>query len=170
MKMITEKQKDFYQVKFRWEGEWKYGFNDRWGDKKEAAKAHVQNCLLIEDAITPQRYIVPVSDVVPIDIETFPNEFTKFVDAQMDEAIAKSNSLDGLQPGKLFRIGVGDGYAWYVVVKVNKKTCKIEWRGFCGDRWYDHWFGIGGTFSKSKIASYVEYEDGMRKLFGKKAV
>lgn len=34
---------------------------------------------------------------------------------------------DGLQPGKVFTVGVADGMAYYRIFKVGKRTCRYEW-------------------------------------------
>ena len=39
-----------------------------------------------------------------------------------------------------------------IVAKVNRKTCKVEWWGFCLDRWGDRWLGYGRTVPISDIA------------------
>ena len=62
---------------------------------------------------------------------------------------------DKLQVHHQFSIGVADGSANYVVVKVNKKTCDVEWRGWCADRYYDHHFGSGGRFPIDEVSRYV---------------
>jgi hypothetical protein len=60
---------------------------------------------------------------------------------------------------------VGDGYAYYVVRKVNKKTVDIEWRGYSLDRWVDFRFSIGGREKRDVIEALVRREDAMRALF-----
>jgi hypothetical protein len=77
-----------------------------------------------------------------------------------------SNSLpDGVHVGKLFALPVGDGHAFYVVTKVNKKTVDIEWRGFSSDRWTDFTLGEGGREKRELIERLVRREDFIRKSF-----
>jgi hypothetical protein len=84
------------------------------------------------------------------------------------KARAISDRCDGVEVGAMFSIGVADGSAWYVIVKVNPKTVDVEWRGFCPDRWRDHHFGNGGRFDKSDVERYVRADQGLKKLFARK--
>jgi hypothetical protein len=75
-----------------------------------------------------------------------------------------SKSVDGISVGKLFRINVADGYAFYLVTKVNKTTCSVEWLNLGGDGYQDHFFGAGRTGVKFKdveghIAAYEFVEN-----------
>lgn len=54
-----------------------------------------------------------------------------------------------------FSIGVADGSANYVVTKVMRKNCVIDWRAWCPDRWTDHHFGYGGQFRIDDIERYI---------------
>lgn len=84
--------------------------------------------------------------------------------------IAKSNALpEGVVVGKLVNTPVADGYAWYEVVKVGKKTVKLKWRpDLCPDKWRDAVLGEGGSFPLQSIARIVNFREGMRKLFSQK--
>ena len=88
------------------------------------------------------------------------------------EAFKKAQEIDaalpdGVHVGSLFSIGVADGAAWYVVTKVSKKTCEVEWRGFGGgDRYTDHHFRWGGKFPVADVARYVGRTRGLAKMFG----
>ena len=158
-----------YQVKFKWNGKTLYGIVETYSDEAKAAAK--KGNLIINDAVLPVYYEVKDDkDVVDIDSE-YPSEVDKYVDNALREAIDLSNSLEGVKVGKLFSIGVGDGYAWYIITidfsqnwycinKVNRKTCVVEWRGFCADRWHDHHFQGGGTFPISEIERYVKFPIG----------
>jgi len=158
-----------YQVKFQFEGETKYGIvKHDWNNEAP------EGALLIEDAVTPDRYIVADDENVvdiPHDVDDIlngGNEVDKFVKAAFDKAYEASKELpDGLVVGKLFSIGVGDGQAWYLVTKVNKKTCHIEWRGFCPDRWTDRHFGQGGKFDVEEVARCTGWNDALKKMFSR---
>ena len=155
-----------YQVKYQWEGETKYGIVDRYG--KEAKKYALENKLVIADAIIPQSYVVLDEKVIDIPLD-YPNEYDKHILVQFEKAQKLSDSLsEGVHVGNLFSIGVADGLAYYVVTKINKKTCAVEWRGFCPDRYTDHHFGWGGSFPISDIARYVCRTRGLSAIFARK--
>ena len=156
---------DLYQVKWC-PGFWRYGVVDRWGESSIQYYQEEQN-VIVNDAITPARHVVAVSELVPIDTSfNPPDEYTAFVEEQYRIAKGRSDSLpEGLHPGKLFRVPKGDGHAWYVVTKVNKKTVTIEWRGYSLDRWVDDRFGFGGREKRETIEMFVAREDGVRRLF-----
>ena len=168
---------DLYQVKW-FAGCWRYGIVDRWG---EASKQYYEDDqrVIVTDAILPTEHVINVDALVPID-STFspPDEYTQYVEEQYQIAKDRSDSLpEGLHPGKLFRVPRGDGYAWYVVRKVNKKTVDIEWRGYGLDRWVDgldRWvddrFGYGGREKRETIDMFVRREDGTRRLFGNRTL
>lgn len=166
-----------YLVKFDRAGKTVYGTVD---DYSQAAKsAAARGLRLVNDATRPVCY--EVHDAQLTDIEfALPrydaqgsllegDEFQQHVHTEYEAARKASDAIaSGVGVGSMFKIGVGDGYAFYVVVKVNKKTCKVEWRGFCMDRWHDHHFGIGGTFPLSDVARYVEGERTINRLFARK--
>jgi hypothetical protein len=159
---------DLYQVKW-FHGFWRYGIVDRWGEASIQYYEDGQQ-VIINDAITPARHVINVDALVPIDM-TYnpPDEYTAFVEEQYQIAKGRADSLpEGLHPGKLFRVPRGDGYAWYVVKKVNKKTVDIEWRGYGLDRWVDDRFGYGGRQKREDVELFVRREDGMRRLFGER--
>jgi hypothetical protein len=155
-----------YQVKFTWGKTTHFGVVDSFSDE---AKKLPQGMLLVEDAVTPQRYKVVEADVVDVPMRFPDDEYHKYVDAEFAKAQAISDALpEGVHVGSLFSIGVADGSAWYVVTKVNKKTCKVEWRGFCMDRWTDHFFGYGRTVNIADVSRYTRFARGMKRLFAKK--
>lgn len=113
----------------------------------------------VDDAVMPYYHEVPEKDLVDIDHGEydfkrgcFKDELSEFVNDAYKAADKLSNSLpEGIRVGKLFSVGVADGSAWYVVTKVGKTTAKIEWRGFCPDRYTDQVLGLGGTFPLSVL-------------------
>lgn len=141
-----------YQVKFT-DGKTVYGIAESFS---ELAKAAInRGNLLISDAIILAQYEVPEEDVQDIPM-VFNNEYDQFVTEQFNKAKELNDSLpDGVHVGSLFRTPVGDGYAWYVVTKLYKVTCKVEWRGFSLDRLVDHHFGHGGSFLIQEVAKHV---------------
>ncbi len=57
------------------------------------------------------------------------NDYFKKFDAHFKAEMDKSQALPkGLVKGKIFQIGVADGYAYYEVVRVYKNTVRIKWR------------------------------------------
>ena len=148
-----------YMVKWKEDGEWKYGIFYSIHNKE------AKGVSAIEDLILPQLHMVPTGSLVDVDWE----ETDPIVDAALEKARKLSDSLpDGLHVGKMLRLGVGDGYASYVVTKVSAKTATIEWRGFCADRWHDQVLGAGGTFARKIIEPLVSRHDAMRRLFAAK--
>jgi hypothetical protein len=63
-------------------------------------------------------------------------------------------------------VPVGDGYAFYLVTKVNPRTCDVEWRGFSPDRWTDQVLGYGGRFPRERIEPLVARESALDGIFG----
>lgn len=145
-----------YQVKFMWKGEQRYGLvvPDYEDDAKKYAK---QGKYIVQDAILPKTYAIPMDKVTPIEMSFNPlDEYQKYVDAESEKAAKISDALPGgIQVGAMFSISVADGGADYVITKVNKKTCQVEWRGFGMDRYTDHHFGWGGKFPIAEVARYV---------------
>ena len=138
---------DRYQVRFTTElGETRYGIVDRWS--AEARELARENRLLIADAITPATHVVEEADVTDIDLDPShrgENEYHRYVETEFRKAQSISDALpEGMHAGSLFCLPAGDGRAWYLVTKVNKRTCRIEWRGFSPDRWTDAVLGWGG--------------------------
>jgi hypothetical protein len=157
---------DHYQVKFQSRGKTTFGICEAYGEEAVAARARGE--VIVSDAVLPVRYRVREMEIVDIPLEVGrydfksdeyegADEFHQHLAAECRKAKALSDGLPaGVQVGKLFGLGVADGTAWYVVTRVSKRTCRIEWRGFCLDRYYDHHFGAGGSFATSDVARYLD--------------
>lgn len=160
---------DLYQVKW-FAGFWRYGIVDRWSEESKQCY-ETDRRVIVTDAILPTRHEINVDALVPIAATYNPaDEYTAFVEEQFQIAKGRSDSLPaGLHVGKLFRVPKGDGYAWYVVTKVNKKTVDIQWRGYSLDRWVDDRFGYGGREKRETIEMFVRREDGIRQIFSRPA-
>lgn len=165
-----------YRVKFPWGNKTKYGIVENYHpESKQAAK---EGCVIVADAVTPDVYKVHESDLTDIPHGKWdpsnPDEYDKYVQDAFDAAqklndrVCEETPEGEVAKGMMFSIGVGDGAAYYVVTKVHKVNCQVEWRGFCMDRWTDHHFGWGGKFPVDDVARYVGFNRGMRKLFGSK--
>jgi hypothetical protein len=156
---------DLYQVKW-FAGIWRYGVVDRWS--AESIRYYEDDRrVIVNDALTPAQHVINVDALVPVEhTYSAANEYEQYVEAQYQIAREHSDRLpDGVQRGKLFRVPKGDGYAYYVVTKVNKKTVDIEWRGYCLDRWVDDRFGYGGREKRETVELFVRREDGRRRIF-----
>lgn len=113
------------------------------------------------------KYDFTQDDMPPgADWKDYFNEFDRY----FDDEYAKSKALpDGLHVGKLFHIGVADGYAYYEVSKIFKTKVRLIWRrDLCPDRYADHHFQGGGSFDRGEVERYVLMQDSINKLFGKK--
>lgn len=162
---------DYYLVKWLPRGAncYQYGVCNKYSPE---AKTHYEQTgkILIEDAIFPVARSVDLDALIPIESGfSGKNEFYDMMDRELERVQAMSDALpQGIVKGKLFRVPCGDGYAWYIVTKVNKKTVKIEWRGFSGDRWVDQRFGLGGSVPVEMVERFIRYEEGVRQLFSKR--
>jgi len=139
----------------------------RYGIFREAEKGERRprkGFVFVDDAILPKCF--EVSETLIVDLPPdFGGEYDKYVEAEWKKAEAHSKRLPkGLRPGKLFAVGVADGYAYYVVTRVTKRTVTVEWRGFHLDRWTDQVLGWGGSFPLSAIEPLVCRAD--HPLFG----
>jgi len=131
----------------------------------------------VNDAVMPFYHEVPEKDLIEIPYKSGrydhdknkwvdQDEYHQFISDQFEKAQELSDSLgDEFKPGKMFNTPVGDGRAYYVVTKVNKKSVKVEWRGFCPDNWKDQVLGLGGSFPRDTIETLVKRHDGLKKLF-----
>jgi hypothetical protein len=166
---MPKKMPDYGRIKFRLKGskgEYRYGEHDTYSDdvKKEWAKGYI----IVEDAITPQAHALKVSDceIVKIPYGNWDNdEYWNHLDEELKKAQEKSEAVKNGYVGKLFSLGVADGCAYYVVIKETARKVKVEWRGFCPDRYVDQILGYGGTFDKNVIVPHIERQEAMAKLF-----
>lgn len=158
---------DYYTVKWDDHGITKYGICDKYSEEAQEHHATTGR-LLVNDAILPIKHSVAIADLTEIPCTFHNNEYYDFVDKVYEKAQAFSDTLpDGVVKGKLLKTPRGDGYAWYVVTKVNKKTAHIEWRGYSADRWFDLVLGEGGKFDIDIIAALVRQADARRAIFKK---
>lgn len=118
----------------------------------------------IQDAILPVSAALLNDDSVnPVkhDVADWKNDpFYKYVEEDYRKAkeFDKKNRKKFIK-GRLIHVGVGDGYATYIITKVNTKTVDIEWRGWSADRWVDRLFGHGGRFRREDIERFVPMTD-----------
>jgi len=158
-----------YLVKFTVKGVVHFGTVNTYGD--EAKECAAKGLMLVEDALYPASYALPKSALtdLPNDHKGYSNaEFEAYMDAEYKKAEATASAATGLV-GKMLRVNVADGAAYYTVTKENKRTVKVEWRGFGGlDHYTDALLGWGGSFPKDRIERLVRAADGLRDLFSRK--
>lgn len=157
-----------YQVKFEYNGEVIYGIVDSYSKKARAAEK--DGYAIVHDIQAREWHVErDLLTEIPFGFSREQNEYERYIEARYNEARNISNALpdDGqLRPGAMFRIGVADGYAYYVVTSVMEPLCYVEWRGFQSDRYYDHHFGAGGQFMTEDVIRYVNSERRLRAIFG----
>jgi len=172
-----------YQIKYRRKGRgenWKFGIFDRSTFDEEVVKLWKNGECVIADAVLPRSTIYRYEDLeiidIPLGLPSYDmktqnivpgDEYGEYVQREYNKAVHKSMRSEGLE-NKLFSVGVADGSAYYVVVRENKKTVRVQWRGFCPDRYTDAVLGWECTVEKERIADMIRREEGMRELFAKK--
>jgi hypothetical protein len=149
---------------------------DKYGDDVE--QHYRKGFLVIEDYILPSAHLCKTGEVTPIEevipAGTKPDNYMPvgcvITDAWqqhwMDLADEVSKKLKKMDVGAQFTQPVGDGSAHYVVTAFRKRKseCKIEWRGFSGDRWVCQMFGMGGWYRTKDIEPLCCI--GAKELFG----
>lgn len=127
----------------------------------------------VSDSINGMFDTAPESELTKITIETgtdekgyaaFVDEYNQHIDNEFNNA--RKNAPQTFGVGSLFNTHVGDGQAWYIVTKVNKKTCDIEWRNFGFDQYVDRVLGYGGRFDIARIQPLVNFQNNLDKMFG----
>jgi len=69
---------------------------------------------------------------------------------------------EGISVGKVFRVGVADGYSYYEITRVNKKTVRVKWvsnKWLNGDGYHSPILGDGGSFQTHIIDRLVDMAD-----------
>jgi len=135
---------------------------------KDTYKNVPKGVAVVEDSIVPTLQLVREANLVDLPMD-FGGEYDKHIEAEYQRAKAVSDKCRGVSAGSMFSLSVADGKAFYVVTKVRKTTCDVEWRGFGGgDRYTDRWLGWARrSVPLSDIKPYVEGERALAKLFGK---
>jgi len=129
----------------------------------EEKAVHKRHNLVIDDSITPDCFEMNPARVQEASFD----DADKFIQTAHDNARKKAPKTFGV--GSIFNLPVADGRAYYIVTKINKTTCEIEWRGFGGgDRYTDNFLGCGGKYDINKIKSFVDRDLAMDKLFARK--
>jgi hypothetical protein len=127
----------------------------------------------VSDSINGMFDTASESELTKIEIRTgtdengfaaFVDEYNQHIDNEFKKATENAPSTFGV--GSLFSTVVGDGRAFYVVTKVNKKTCEIEWRNYGADNYVDQILGYGGKFDIERIQPLVNFQNNLDKMFG----
>jgi hypothetical protein len=160
-----------YQVKWTDAAGTHYGIyvERKYASNKDTYKGVPAGVAVVEDSILPKLLTVPEKDLVDLPCD-FGGEYDKHVDAECEKAIKASDAItSGVAVGSLFFLPVADGKASYVVTRVGKATCDVEWRGYGGlDRYIDRWLGWGRKkMPLADIKHEVEGNRAMDKLFSK---
>jgi hypothetical protein len=151
--------------------EWAYGRICNYHDDADAYWAKDRS-LVVADAIRDKDYLINPKyfEIVEIPFDYDPekghDEYTQFVEDEFEKAQKLSNESPTLV-NKIFRVGVADGYACYIVTAVTKTRATIERRKFCMDDWADQYLGYGGTFNRDRIEDMVDWEESRFKFFEK---
>ena len=66
--------------------------------------------------------------------------------------------------GRILRFQMADSYAVYLVVKVNKTTCRVQWIDWC-DGWQDDRLGASGSLSLTYVHDQIVWRDQLNKAF-----
>lgn len=131
----------------------RYGVVDGFSD--DAKKYSEKGFYIVSDCILPQSFLVKKEDVVEVEMSDW-RKVDDWIEGDYKKALESCRRNDVLSAGDVFSVGVGDGYACYIVTKVNKKTCRVEWRGWGGlDRWTDSILGWGCTIGIDIVSMHV---------------
>jgi len=89
-------------------------------------------------------------------------EYDRFINDAYGKALkAHMAAGEGVKKEKMCHVPVGDGYAVYVITKVNPKgtRCTLEWRGFGGaDNYVDARWGYKITVPVAQANIYMAYD------------
>lgn len=83
---------------------------------------------------------------------------------EMEKHAFNANSMTG----RTVKFPMADSYAVYLVTRVNKTTCQLQWLDV-GDGWQDDRLGEKGSLPISYVHDHICGQDKMRELFGTKS-
>ena len=155
---------EHYRVKFIIKGEMHYGVVESFS--AEASALAKQGKLLIEDAVFPQAYEIDEKHVTDVPF-TVDGEYDQYVERMYLSAKSKSDELQSGKAvvGKLVQFPVADGYASYIITKVNKRSVNLEWRGFALDRYMEPVLGWEGKMDKERLEKMLAIEARLSNMF-----
>lgn len=121
-----------------------------------------------EDGFWPEELeVIKIYDFSKDNMTDDWKEQFKAFDFYFAHEMGKSKALPkGLQVGKIFSIGVADGFAYYEVSKIFKTRVHLIWRkDLCPDNYSDHHFRDGGSFDRWEVEEYINRTDALAKIF-----
>jgi len=84
------------------------------------------------------------------------------------EGIDREQKAKGEILWRYFRRNVADGYAYYQIIKVTKKTAVVKiCRGICLDEWTDNLLGEECSLPIQKVQELMYNRDALDNLFSK---
>ncbi len=130
----------------------------------EARLAASEGLLVVMDAVTPHKNRIPEEAVTDLPVGD-DAELVAYRESAYESALIESRACLGrCVPGAMFRVGVNDGYAYYVVTALRGSLCLVESRNFTGTRYMTTELGWGGWVAIRDISSYVGREAGLARL------
>lgn len=79
---------------------------------------------------------------------------------ELEEHAYDARSMEG----RVIRFHMADSYALYLVVKVNKTTCRLQWLNW-GDGWMDDRLGKQGSLPINFVHNNICQQDQVKKIF-----
>jgi hypothetical protein len=77
---------------------------------------------------------------------------------QLEEIDARAK-LNGSKLYRYITIGIGDGHAFYQIIKVNKTSYRLRVCTGFGDNWIDPILGVECTVAKKAVDGYLKRRD-----------
>ena len=128
--------------------------------KAELLKAKIQELLGYND-------VEPIYDFAQRGSDN-PNTLDNIMKRQetiQDEIDSLAKDLGTLM-GRQIRFPMGDGYAYYIVTKVNKKTVEITWVKYC-DAWQDSRAGYCANLDINWATTHIKGRDNLDEMFAR---
>jgi hypothetical protein len=111
----------------------------------------------------------PVTDInkfkFPKDMDEYFKQFNKNFEAlsKQDEEAAKQGKL----VGRVIQEQIADGYAYYVIIRENKKTVRIRRATGLGDDWTIPYWGDEATIEKNYVLNQFQWKEDLAKIMAK---
>ena len=126
---------------------------------------------MYSDIIIKLGKLLKLNDIEPIHSfnSTSPNSWRNLMKSQnelmdeIEELAIKHNTI----LGRIVRFQMGDGYAIYIVTKVNKKSARLTWIRYC-DEWVDDRIGYESNVNIDYVKQKLNQSDALKRLFNKK--
>lgn len=128
---------------------------------------------LFSDITIKTRELLALNDVEPIydfaqrgtDNPNTLDNIMKRQDALMDEIKTLAKAHKTLL-GRDVRFPMGDGYAHYIITKVNVRTVEITWIKYC-DAWQDSRVGYCANLDINWATTHINGRDSLEEYFSK---